>query len=451
MQQYRDITGIPISVFTSSEGHFCSEHYIRPIEAFLHGGKHYAATINEIRATRAFMTEAWENQAREDYDRYAARYKALKQQLPCAILQGVCPTHKDNGFTAFSDIMCLDIDEEKPHKGRNGNEWVKDNGLGWAVIRDKLARNPHVAFVSLSAGGRGVFVVIPIASHEHHAEHFAALRTLFKTRYGLHIDEAAKNVSRLRYISFDEAARINPHALVFEGVESLREASAPIYQYVPQDDDTARRIEQAVTEIETRHIDITGNYEDWVKGCAAVAHYLGENGRSLFHRMARQYPGYNHRENDRLYTNLMQRSYNGKKADIATFFWLCDQYGVKPIKRRYSGDKRPKIDIPTLPSATPHKHPVQTGEKQAVKHDDLTVEEQSKTPSEMSKAEAAEYERRRHLIDEGLAILKGLEASNPAVKRLRRITGARFRGVDDFVMTDAQFDKFMSEHPEPPF
>lgn len=442
MQQYRDITGIPISVFTS-DAYFCDSHFVRPIEAFLHGGEHYAATINEIRATRAAMTEAWENQAREHYNTLAARYKALKKQLPCAILQGVCPTHKDNGFTAFSDIMCLDIDEEKPHKGRNGNEWVKDNGLGWAVIRDKLARNPHVAFVSLSAGGRGVFVVIPIASHEHHAEHFAALRTLFSKHYHLHIDEAAKNVSRLRYISFDEAARINPHALVFEGVESLREASEPIYQYVRQNDDTARRIEQAVTEIETRHIDITGNYEDWVKGCAAVAHYLGENGRSLFHRMARQYPGYNHRENDRLYTNLMQRSYNGKKAEIATFFWLCDQYGVKPTKRRYSGDKRPKIDLLTEGERRETAHPIQTGEKQAVKHD--------LAPSEMSKAEAAEYERRRHLIDEGLAILRGLEASNPAVKRLRRITGARFRGVDDFIMTDAQFDKFMSEHPEPPF
>lgn len=442
LQQYRNIFNEPVSVFTASSyitndgriGTTFGGHHVRTLGQFLGAGGHYARTIARLRATLTAALAAWQNGDRKEYDRLLLQYSLHKWDSPLAILQGVCPSHKNDGFESYADIVCLDIDTEKPHKGTNGNEWVQS----WTDLRDEIAKNPFVAYCGLSVGGRGLFVLIPIKSHERHHEHWRALCTLFRKVYGLTIDKATENMARLRFMSFDPDAWVNTRAAVFEGLEREKKALVQLPRFTPGDN-TEERIEKAVLEIEQRGIDITQSHDEWKKAGAAIAHYMGERGRSIFHRIAAQYPGYNERENEKLYNNLL-RSYAGRQADIATFFYLCKAYGVNVWH---------KHDM-QMPQVAPVKRRV-SAEREQPRNSRGTVEEHKKSGIIMSAAENAEFESRETYIREGMQLLSDIEREQPAVEKLRKSLGLIYCGHNGWQMTEAQFDKFMREHPQPPF
>lgn len=311
------------------------QHFVRTLGQYLQAGAIYADTIRAIRQTRqAFVAEYAAHGDTPIYRQLLKRYDFLKWGAPLCIPQGVSETQKDDGFTSFSNVVCLDFDTEKPNKPDNGNGWVKD----WAEIRDAVAMVPFVSYAALSAGGQGIFVLVPIASHESHLEHWRALRRIFKDVYNLHVDESTKNLSRLRFMSYDPDACINDNAVVFEARDIEKPAEIPqnfaykaTKRFAP-DDDTARSVESLVQKIEQRHVDITASHDEWLKAGAAIAHHFGERGRALFHRIACQYPAYNARENDKLYNNLM-KTYIGRAANIESFYYLCKRYGITRDKQ----------------------------------------------------------------------------------------------------------------------
>jgi len=51
-------------------------------------------------------------------------------------------------------------------------------------------------------------------------------------------------------------------------------------------------IERVVREVESSRIDLTADYNNWIKIGFALAHELGERGRSYFHRISAIYQGY---------------------------------------------------------------------------------------------------------------------------------------------------------------
>lgn len=425
--QQRDIFDAPISVFKAASfddggkvGTRFGRHFVRTIGAFLNGGKYYADNIAALRSTLNEAYAAWARGDRQEYDRLLFEYSLHKWDSPLALLQGVCPSHDNNGFQSYTDIVCLDIDSEKPHKGTNGNEWVDD----WAALRDDIAQIPYVAYCGLSAGGRGLFVLIPIKSHEQHSGHWRALCELFKEQH-LTIDKATENMGRLRFMSYDPDARFNHNAVVFECVSaSPAPEPAPRRRSFTPSDDTEERISAAVQEIEQRRIDITQSHDEWKKASAAIAHYFGERGRDIFHRIAAQYVGYSERENDRLYTNMM-RSYAGQTADIASLFYLFKQYGIT-AGHPERGFRTPKVSPPTH-----HVQPI------------------SSTP--LSPAEEHELKQRAQHIADGRAMVKRLREKSPALDYLCDRLSLSYCGHAGWEMTDAEFDAMMREHPEPPF
>lgn len=448
MLQYRNIFDTPVSVFTASSyiandgkvGTTFNGHHVRTLGQFLKAGELYAHTVGRLRATLTAALDAWQRNDRQEYDRLLLQYSLHKWDSPLAILQGVCPSHKNDGFESYADIVCLDIDTEKPHKGTNGNEWVQS----WPALRDEIAENPFVAYCGLSVGGRGLFVLIPIKSHEQHREHWQALCTLFRDIYGVTIDKATENMARLRFMSFDPDARINTHAAIFEGVERPQTAHKPVSTFTPGDD-TEERIEKAVRELEQKGIDITQSHDEWKKAGAAIAHYLGERGRNIFQRIAAQYPGYSERENDRLYNNLL-RSYTGRQADIASFFYLCKAYGVNVGHTKGL----------QMPQVKPRESREETKNEQAMNRrsgDVAAIQREKCTPNNghLAPAERADLERHRNHIEEGLHLLADMERERPAIKKLRQRLNLEYCGHNGWEMTDAQFDAIMNEHPNPPF
>ena len=392
------------------------QHFVRTLGQYLQAGAIYADTIRAIRQTRqAFAAEHAAHGDTPTYRQLIAKYNLLKWSAPVCIPQGVSETQKDDGFTSFSNVVCLDFDTEKPDKADNGNGWVKS----WEEIRDAVAMVPFVSYAALSAGGQGIFVLVPIASHENHLEHWRALRRIFKDVYNLHVDESTKNLSRLRFMSHDPGARINKNAVVFEARDIEKPAEIPqnfaykaAKRFAP-DDDTARSVESLVQKIEQRHIDITPSYEEWMKLGAAIAHHFGEAGRPLFHRISCQYPAYNERESNMKYDSLM-KTYTGRPANIESFYYLCKRYGI-------TRDKQHGIRRNTMPGTK--MQPIFT------------------TPPPLPPIPPSAP---RPQYDEGAAAFESIKQNNAPFGRLCDALALEYCGT----MTAEEFDAIMTEKPQ---
>lgn len=276
----------------------------------------------------------------EDIKQMEKRLRELKSLLSCATISGVFPTEREAKAPDFkhSGLISIDIDHCDP-----------------VNVMDQLKNIDFVAYASRSASGKGVFAIIPLAYPDRHNEQFCALSRMFNAM-GMKLDEAPKSIASLRFISFDDQAFYRPDAVEFQGLwndaEERRKAQAkgsaqkqPTQHHnapsTPQhgSEDYNRllaRVQACVNEIQSRHIDICPDNEQW-HAIAFSLSTLGEEGRSLFNTVAEQCadltkkatPSENNREFDR---GLAEN----RNISIATFFEACKQYGIngKEIVRK---------------------------------------------------------------------------------------------------------------------
>lgn len=91
-------------------------------------------------------------------------------------------------------------------------------------------------------------------------------------------------------------------------------------------------LERVTCAIEATHTDLTANYESWLQIGFALAHELGEPGRSYFQRISRFYPKYSQAETDKKYDRCLKGNRQG--VTIKTFFYLAKQAGVDISKEK---------------------------------------------------------------------------------------------------------------------
>ena len=85
-------------------------------------------------------------------------------------------------------------------------------------------------------------------------------------------------------------------------------------------------VEALVCAVEASGIDITAAYSDWLAIGFALVSELGEEGRPLFHRLSRFYPGYDEAEADRQYTVCLRDG--SREISIATLFHIAKTHGI---------------------------------------------------------------------------------------------------------------------------
>lgn len=84
--------------------------------------------------------------------------------------------------------------------------------------------------------------------------------------------------------------------------------------------------EIVLSRIEAAHIDLTGNYQDWIKIGFALVNEHGEAGRSYFHRVSRFYSKYSYPECDKQYDTCLKEK--NLRTSIKTFYYLAKESGV---------------------------------------------------------------------------------------------------------------------------
>ena len=235
--------------------------------------------------------------------------------LPQATISGVfSPTRSAENLVRHSGLICIDID-------RKENEHIENFDM---LIEDVLSRIEEVAYAAHSVSGKGYFVIIPLRYPQLHKAQFEQLVRVFADM-GIYIDRACGDVCRLRCQSYDEHPFINLDAKPFGGIYREPKKPRAWSQYGSAESDVEAKVARLCREIAMRHIDLTANYEDWVKIGAALSS-LGESGRQWFHLCSSQNSGYNPAECGRKFNNLLRST---RQIGIGTFFYYCRLYGIE--------------------------------------------------------------------------------------------------------------------------
>ena len=437
------------------------DHATVTIGAFLKAtrGTKYAAHVERV---RALLASAWEAHAagnEAQRDSYLEQYKTQKPLAPAAVLQGVCPTWKDDEFESLAHVLCIDIDGPKPGDPDNGNAWVQD----WNEVKNNLAALPWVAYCALSAGGRGVFVLVPIARADKatYQAYYETWATLLERRFNLATDPACKNPARLRFMTHDPAPVINQAAQVWDKV---LQRAAQDWRRGPQVatpcnlDDEQKKVVRAAVEFCTRNgVNIADDFNDWFRLAAFFAHSWDDaEGAELFHRLAALSPKYRARENAWKLREMGKEHPNPVK--FGTFVKICRDNGVPVPEASRHPAPLPSWNAFTPTHAAPTAHaplplpvmsapPMNQAASLAPAPPDArecsTETEPIQVPT-MSASEAAILEDARDFIAEGRGILAAMRAKNAALDKLCTDFGLEYCGHGrpdgkSWIMTPAQF------------
>ncbi|CAM1341020.1 DUF3987 domain-containing protein [Tenacibaculum aestuarii] len=115
----------------------------------------------------------------------------------------------------------------------------------------------------------------------------------------------------------------------------------------------ANDIETYINALEQSGIDITDTYEKWRDIGFAISEEYGEAGRDYYHRISRNYSGYDQKECDEQYNKCLQAKGHG--ISIATLYHHLHQVGIKPKQQQQVVEvlqqpEEVKQPLPTIPS-----------------------------------------------------------------------------------------------------
>lgn len=231
----------------------------------------------------------------------------LKTMLPAVTVSGTFRERKLHGLIKHSGFICMDFD---------------DLGQKAEPIRESLKQDRFVSGYFYSASGKGLAVLVRIEPHRH-TETFEALERYFFETYGLVADIGCKDITRLRFFSYDPDAYLNLTAQCFNKFPKVDKKPKKHYIEVPATkSDIGKIVQQAVM----KQLDITdGSYAEWQRLAAAIA-TLGEAGRDYFHALSQYHPKYDHIQADRKFSNLLNTA-NGN-ITIGTFYYFAKRAGL---------------------------------------------------------------------------------------------------------------------------
>jgi len=217
------------------------------------------------------------DQIRQEPDK--TKRSELKKQLPGITPAGTFSKRNDESLVKHSGFIALDF----------------DNLYDPETAKQYLKRLDFIFYCGLSASGAGLWTLIPVEHTDQHQRHYEALEADF-TEIGLIPDPACKNLSRLRFYSYDPNPVFNLHALTYGKLAPTKE---PIdYTITEPIRDNSTALDFLISKIERTRTDITANYYDWFKIGGALASVFGEGGRDKFHRISRFYPRYDKGKTD---------------------------------------------------------------------------------------------------------------------------------------------------------
>lgn len=239
--------------------------------------------------------------------------KLIKNKLPCATISGICVGDRKDSNMRLNGVITIDIDEkDNPHISNLGD------------LKKYIRHIPYVAACAHSVGGKGYYILIPIAYPEKHKEQYTSICDDFE-RCGIAVDRSCSNPSRLRFVSLDNEPYINGNATVYTRLPSHTEKPAKIKSNMPITETDKANIKKCVDYICGELINIVESYEDWVAVGFSLASGLGEDGREIYHNISSMSDKYDYAECDKKYNECLKADH----TNIGKFFNVCKKYNIE--------------------------------------------------------------------------------------------------------------------------
>lgn len=263
------------------------------------------------------------------------RVKELKKHLPAATLSGYFETgRKTDSLTAHTGFIALDIDYQD-------NTTLTDEG-----VRMCLMDRPETAAIIKSCSGTGFFVMVRLAHPDKHGEQFDALVKEY-SRMGIYLDRGCRDITRLRFASFDMEPYINENAFPYQGVlqsfdrgllEQRHYQNAMRGQGVRTSQQTVMLVEKLVQKVVATGTDIVPTYDEWYKTAFALSRIDPANleqGSRWFHAVSSVNGGaYDQQKCEKLYRYCAAKP--SGSIGLNYFLAQCDRHGVRLVDRRLS-------------------------------------------------------------------------------------------------------------------
>lgn len=233
----------------------------------------------------------------------------LKQTIPCVTISSQFKNKRNlKNIKSKNGLICLDIDP-------------KENPVAnMKLVKDLLSTHPSCLYCGFSVSNNGVYAIIKIkrgVSLKKYFKHFEkSLKSL-----GIIIDKSCKDYTRLRFFSVDKKAYYNKKAKTYQITK--KKIIKPKHSENTRLEDF-EKVETVIKLIESNQIDITENYQDWIKLAGSLYNGFGEKGRSYFHRISKFYPKYSEKKTNRKFDNCKNMS-----LDLSTFFYIANNYRIR--------------------------------------------------------------------------------------------------------------------------
>lgn len=243
-------------------------------------GNDYAKIISKCRELKS-QGESKENE-----------YKELKRQLPSFTTCGTFTTERKADKVIHYNNMCtIDLDD------------LEDVEKAKADV----SKLPFVLYCAKSVGGKGLFCLVRLdGTLDDYLKHWFALQDDFQN-IGYPIDESCKDISRLRFISYDTEPYINYMAEVYTKKKEIPTTfhTLPLTQNGNETKGLTPKERQIfdtiITDIQTNHLQLTKNHTDTLYIASVLSSIMGESGRKYLHIIRKQRSGYDERKIDDLY------------------------------------------------------------------------------------------------------------------------------------------------------
>lgn len=194
-------------------------------------------------------------------------------------------------------------------------------------FKDVLYQDPFTCIGFISPSGNGIKLIVKINGVDHLAA-FHGLELYYKTKYNLEIDKSCKDVSRLMFLCHDDQIYQNNDSALFSQV---MEKTINKHKKNTKDDSqyfyNRYNFDQFISDLEKMKIDLTADYNEWIKIGFALVETFGKAGRSYYHRIGSISPKYDEIENNKKYDNYLEK--NDGRTKLPTIFLLAKNYGLK--------------------------------------------------------------------------------------------------------------------------
>jgi hypothetical protein len=271
-----------------------------------------------------------------------------REKFDSCTYSGIFFTRKDDEILRHSELLTLDFDH------------VADvTALKKRLIEDEYL-GTELMYVSPSGDGIKCIIKIDLSIGTHE-EYFEGVANYIKSTHFIGIDESGKNVSRACFLCHDPDVYINPKYLG-DGTpkptkpfdpNDWRNKPAPKSEQrtkeAPVISDTSSHVEEVIQQIESRRIDLTSSYSDWIKIGFGLADEFGEIGREYFHRVSQFHSNYSWKDCDQQFTNCLKS--NGNGVTIGTFFQMCKNEGITYAIKREVKEATKINQVPVFPES----------------------------------------------------------------------------------------------------